>query len=1023
MSKLRFVLTAVLVLSLVTFLAACGAEYDSGDDVMPVVKYSFSYSVNDDAYGSLSCRDIGGNKVEAGNVAAGTIIRVSANPQEGYALEGFYANGEKVSSANPYKFSIDADTALSAVFVPKTYAYSYEHIGVQGAVVSSDVAAGKIAYGTRVTLTASAVLGYEFDGWYVVDEKVSADAVYAFDMPARSIKVVGRYRAAGYELSAVTVGCDGASITGLPEGKASYDSSVTLTASAEVGYDFLGWFDGDEKLSSDLSYSFRMPANDLSLTAKYEIKKYALHYAVEGSAAATVVSSVEEDTVAWGTGVTLTASAEAGFRFDGWYVGDEKVSTEYVYGFVMPENALSLVAKYVETKTVNFYDGADLYATIVTDSGSTVELPAFTKPNYDFVGWYEDAALSDGKKFDGRPITENLNLYAKTELSIIYYEAVFVDHDGTEKSVQKVSEGNTVSIPAAPARKGYKFEGWFIDGNTESELTDEYAVTADITAVAVYSKEKYDVSFAVDGKTVSVQKVEYLDCAKIPQTPQKEGYIFVEWRLGGYAFDFASKIDEAIDVEAYFEIAPATTFKVRFYAAEGDAEPIDVQIVEDGSSATAPQEPEKIGLRFKEWDKSFDVITSDTDVYATYDTATFTVKFSYYTGEDVKETETVVSYGENATAPLGVARIGYTFVGWDKAFDVITADITVTAVYDIDTYTATFMIGDAIVSTDNAAYGGHFHVPATPEIAGYSFVGWFFDEDFETAFDFNAAAVSDVDVYGKTEEIVVSSFTVRFLDWNGAVISEQTVIDGGYAIAPGSPEREGYAFDGWDRSFAVVTENMTVNAVYRINSYTVTCYGEDGTTKVGEVVVSYGEDATAYVSAPEITGKKFVGWSAVITSVKRNMSVYAIYTAEPVYVYFRETDGTILISQVASYGGTASVPTTPVKNGYIFKGWYADDKLETRYDFNTAIEDLGGVSVYAKWEKKSGLYTVYFKDYDGEYYGNSQKVVAGYYVSAPSAPVKDGVEFGGWYDEDTGELFDVDATPITCSITLVARAK
>ena len=62
---------------------------------------------------------------------------------------------------------------------------------------------------------------------------------------------------------------------------------------------------------------------------------------------------------------------------------------------------------------------------------------------------------------------------------------------------------------------------------------------------------------------------------------------------------------------------------------------------------------------------------------------TFTVKFVDW-NEDVLKTETVRK-GSGATAPADPTRDGYVFKGWDKAFDNVTGDMTVTAVYEEDT--------------------------------------------------------------------------------------------------------------------------------------------------------------------------------------------------------------------------------------------------------------------------------------------------------------------------------------------------
>lgn len=48
--------------------------------------------------------------------------------------------------------------------------------------------------------------------------------------------------------------------------------SVTLTATPDEGYEFAGWFKGEEKVSDSATYEFVMPAEAVALTAKFEVK-------------------------------------------------------------------------------------------------------------------------------------------------------------------------------------------------------------------------------------------------------------------------------------------------------------------------------------------------------------------------------------------------------------------------------------------------------------------------------------------------------------------------------------------------------------------------------------------------------------------------------------------------------------------------------------------------------------------------------------------------------------------------------
>lgn len=60
----------------------------------------------------------------------------------------------------------------------------------------------------------------------------------------------------------------------------------------------------------------------------------------------------------------------------------------------------------------------------------------------------------------------------------------------------------------------------------------------------------------------------------------------------------------------------------------------------------------------------------------------------------------------------------------------------------------------------------------------------------------------------------VQTFTVKFYDWDGSVLSVQTVEKGKDAIAPKDPERTGYIFKGWDTDIKNVQKELSVIAIY-----------------------------------------------------------------------------------------------------------------------------------------------------------------------------------------------------------------
>ena len=131
-------------------------------------------------------------------------------------------------------------------------------------------------------------------------------------------------------------------------------------------------------------------------------------------------------------------------------------------------------------------------------------------------------------------------------------------------------------------------------------------------------------------------------------------------------------------------------------------------------------------------------------------------------------------------------------------------------------------------------------------------------------------------------------------------------------------------------------------------------------------------------------------------------------------VTFNTNGGTEVASQKIESGKTATEPTAPTKDGYIFGGWFTDSNFATAFTFSTAIK--ADITLYAKWiEASKPTYTVTFSVDGAE---TKQTVAEGEKVSKPTDPTKTGYTFDGWYKDDT--KFDFETT-VTANLTLTAK--
>lgn len=119
---------------------------------------------------------------------------------------------------------------------------------------------------------------------------------------------------------------------------------------------------------------------------------------------------------------------------------------------------------------------------------------------------------------------------------------------------------------------------------------------------------------------------------------------------------------------------------------------------------------------------------------------------------------------------------------------------------------------------------------------------------------------------------------VTFVDWDGTVIDNPRYVEyGSNAIAPDIPEREGYTFAGWDKSLNKITEDTIITATYKINKYKIKFLDYEGNV-VSTQTVEYMKDAVAPSSPATPTGYEFFGWdSEKYLSVKEDATIRGIY--------------------------------------------------------------------------------------------------------------------------------------------------
>lgn len=251
--------------------------------------------------------------------------------------------------------------------------------------------------------------------------------------------------------------------------------------------------------------------------------------------------------------------------------------------------------------------------------------------------------------------------------------------------------------------------------------------------------------------------------------------------------------------------------------------------------------------------KDSKVKNGDT-VYVNWTINKYTVTFM--DGEKVLETFTNVTHGDTVTAPEVPKKDGKTFIKWDTDFSKVTSDLTINAVYDVDTFTVTFKDGEKVLETQTVEYEAAATAPDTARLSppeGMHFAKW--DKDFsKVTEDIEVSAVYEINFY-----------TVIFKNGETTLKIEK-VKHGDSATPPNNPPDTPTAkFVGWDESFDNVTSDLIVNAKLEKRKYTLTFINFDGTTvytaavEYGAPIVSHFETADNDVAYDD-TILDYVGW-------------------------------------------------------------------------------------------------------------------------------------------------------------------
>lgn len=454
------------------------------------------------------------------------------------------------------------------------------------------------------------------------------------------------------------------------------------------GYDFLYWADSNGKEYTGTT----MPAQNLTLTAKYEAKKCQVDFVFVIDGVEEVISST---TVNYGSKITkFPSTSVSGYDFKGW-----EPSTSTVIKVDTTFRATFESKKYTVTWS-GYTDGPLVQEYKYGEAINVPEAPE--KEGYTFTKW--DKTIPSA-------VTTNLKFTAQFTINQ-YVITCSKEWNGVKSELSAFTKnyGTTITLPKVPTEKGYTYSEW------QSEYTGTTVPAYNVEYVTVKTANTYILAYYDNGELIKEDEYKYLETI-IPFTYSKEGYTVSEW-------------EPSLPVEMPYNNVSAycTSEIMRFTVTFIDQDGNNVAVVEGVPYGTEistilPVAPEGYSYKFDE------VVEGQVKSEMTISLVKSVNKYNVTINGEIVS----LAYGTDIIAYVNdnyKAEEGYHIV-ITASHDTVPADNTATVeyVFEANVWVLTYSTEGAdenISGSKEVAFGTNiFSVLPSTDKEGYNFNGWF----------------------------------------------------------------------------------------------------------------------------------------------------------------------------------------------------------------------------------------------------------------------------------------------------------
>lgn len=403
-------------------------------------------------------------------------------------------------------------------------------------------------------------------------------------------------------------------------------------------------------------------------------------------------------------------------------------------------------------------------------------------------------------------------------------------------------------------------------------------------------------------------------------------------------------------------------------------------------------------------------------LYAVWEIKSYQITFLDYDKSIIQQDK--LEYNSKIILPENPTRKGYTFKNWDKELSTVKENLTINALYDIDSYDISYKLNDGILDEAPTNYNVESEdiIIPSPKKDGYSFIGWTTPDNKEPKIDYKipTGSIGDKELTANYESITYY-ISYNSSEGQGEMKKQEFAYNQTSKLNKNQFTKEGYTFIGWSTSIdgdvmyndeseisnlsSKDKDVITLYAKWEIIKLNVKYYDLFGTLLKSETV-EYGKKSVA----PEdmfIDGYTFEGWNPSLDVIREDTIYKAQYTINEYTIKYNFNTGSNDDGQEIKYNVESDTITLPIptRTGYTFLGWTGSNGLKPQLDVKIHKGSIGDKNYKANWVSNS--YKVSLNANGGVV--NEDYIMISYnslYGTIPT-PTRVGYTFEGWHYNDT----------------------